>query len=249
LGNYGGAICVSNSTLNFVNNKAGSSSDNSYGGAIYAINSDISLNGSARFINNQTGSNGGAVYMDGGVLNIETNDGKTTEFSGNMANNKSNAMYLTGSAVVNFNNQNGAVVNMFDAITSSYREAVVNINGNGQFNLSSAEQSVIPNLNINDRSKVNLGAGTPLQVAGNLRIERDAIFNMGNGEKDIVHTGNYTQNGTLNMDIFGRGVDEWWGESDQIIASGKVSLGESSKLNIVRERRLPKESVYVDKVR
>ena len=233
--NDGGAIYLSKSILEF-NNVTIDFRENSSpnGGCIFAVNSNMIVSGdSIKFINNEAGSKGGAIYMDGGVLNIETFDGKLTEFSGNMANNKSNAMYLTGSAVVNFNNQNGAVVNMFDAITSSYREAIININGAGEFNLSSREESIIPNLNINDRSKVNLGAGTPLQVAENLRIEHDAVFNIGNGGKDLVHIGNYTQNGTLKMDIFGGCMDERWGQSDQIIASGKVSLGENSKLNIL----------------
>jgi hypothetical protein len=114
--------------------------------------------------------------------------GKRRNLAKNTANNKANAIYLTGEAIVNFNNRDGAVVNMFDAIASSYRKAVVNINGSGEFNLSSTEQSIIPNLNINDRSKFNLGIGTPLQVTGNLRIEHDAVFNIGNGGKDVIYT-------------------------------------------------------------
>jgi hypothetical protein len=77
-----------------------------------------------------------------------------------------------------------------------------------------------------------------------LRIEHDAVLNIGNGGKNAIyiHLGNYTQNGTLKMDIFGSGGNEGWGESDQIIVNSKVSLGEASKLHIIENEDCSKRS-------
>jgi hypothetical protein len=175
--------------------------------------------------------------MDGGVLNIETVDGKTTEFRGNTARDRSDALHLKGNTLINFNSRDNSVVNMFDAITKegSYatRNAVITINGNGQFNLSCREESIIPNLSINDRSVFNLGANTPLQISDNLRVAQDAVFNAGNGAVDIVLVGNYVQDGTLSMDIFADGNEGECSRSNQIIATGNVSLGENSRLHIM----------------
>jgi hypothetical protein len=80
---------------------------------------------------------------------------------------------------------------MFDAITTESScatiNAVITIKGNGQFNLSCREESIIPNLSINDRSVFNLGANTPLQITDNLRVGQDGVFNTVNGSEDIVH--------------------------------------------------------------
>jgi predicted outer membrane repeat protein len=251
-GLFGGAVCTWESTINFINSILNFiENESSYGGGIYGVNSEITLNGSMMFNNNRAGSEGGAIYMEGGKLNIETNDGKTTEFRGNRANGKSNAIHFRRGALINFNTGSNGIVDMYDAVTSEEGGGVVNVNGNGEFNLSSTEQSVIPNLNINGRSKFNLGVGTPLEVTGNLTIEQDSVFNIVNGGKNVIyiHLGNYTQNGTLKMDIFGRGGNEEWGESDQIIVNSKVSFGEASKLHIIENEDCSKRTYMLIKYR
>jgi predicted outer membrane repeat protein len=251
-GHRGGAVCTWESTINFINSILNFiENGSSYGGGIYGVNSRITLNGSMMFNNNRALSEGGAIYMDGGVLNIETNDGKITEFRGNRADVKSNAIHFRGNALINFNIGSNGIVDMYDAVTSEEGGGVVNVNGNGEFNLSSTEQSVIPNLNINGRSKFNLGVGTPLEVTGNLTIEQDSVFNIVNGGKNVIyiHLGNYTQNGTLKMDIFGSGGNEEWGESDQIIVNSKVSFGEASKLHIIENEDCSKRTYMLIKYR
>jgi predicted outer membrane repeat protein len=221
------SISFGNAEISFIGNTAISGNGyNSYGGAIYAINSNIKLNGSTRFIDNQAGREGGAIYMQGGVLDIETDEGKTSEFRGNRANGKSNAIHFRRDALIKFNIGSKGIVNMYDAITSQEEGGVVNINGNGEFNLSSEKKTIIGNLNINDRSKFNVGAGSQLKVRETLRIGQGAMFNKVKGRKKVLKVKEYVQEGTLRMEIEKEEVRK------QIKAKGRVILGRNSKMKI-----------------
>jgi hypothetical protein len=123
---------------------------------------------------------------------------------------------------------------MDDAVTSEkMSEAIVNINGTGQFNLTSKEKSIIPNLNINENSIFNIGSNTSLQITEKLKIGKDAKFNIGNNKKDnIIYVKDYIQEGTLSFDIFADIIDAEYCKSDCIISNGKVFLGADSKLKI-----------------
>ncbi|MDR3257082.1 MAG: hypothetical protein LBT18_05550 [Endomicrobium sp.] len=204
------------------------------GGAIYIThNSNVTIRGNVEFIGNNANANGGAIYMIGGMLNIETFNGMMSRFIGNKARGKSNAIHLANDALLNFNNNAiNAVVDMNDAVTSEGSEAIVNINGTGQFNLTSKEESIIPNLNINESSTFNLVSNISLQITEKLKIEKDARFNIGNNKEDIIYVKNYIQEGTLSFDIFTDTTDTKYCKSDRIITDGKVFLDSASKLEI-----------------
>jgi hypothetical protein len=108
---------------------------------------------------------------------------------------------------------------------------VVNVNGTGRFNLSSDEGTIIPRLNIEGRSRFNLGRGRVLQVVENLNIGEEAELNTGSGDVDMILAGNYIQKGRLSVDI---SVEE--GREcpvcDRIIGAERVELGRRSKLKI-----------------
>jgi predicted outer membrane repeat protein len=233
----GGAICVYGQSSAILGERVEFSDNMAWfnGGAIYMIHdSSMTIRGNVEFIGNNANSNGGAIYMLGGILNIETFNNTTSRFRENKAKSKSNAIHLADSALINFNNNGiNAVMDMGDAITSEGSEATININGTGQFCLTSKEKSTIPNLNINKGSTFNLGPNVHLQITENLKVEKDARFNLGNNrENNIIYVKDCIQNGTLSFDIFADTTDTKYYRGDCIIVSGKVFLGADSKLEI-----------------
>ncbi|MDR3257139.1 MAG: hypothetical protein LBT18_05835 [Endomicrobium sp.] len=213
------------------------------GGVIYVPNgSTVSLT-DVKFTSNTAASNGGAICVNGGILNIINTGGFITEFSGNKADGKSNAIHLEGNAVVNFDGV--GEVKMYDAMTSDGNNSTINILGALEFDLLSDEKSTISNLNVKDNSRFDLKGNASLEVKDNLVIEENAEFAW-NGRECIL-AGNYTQHGTLSLDIFDRSTSSGklskayssssgntsFYISDYIQANGQVFLNEnSSKLNI-----------------
>lgn len=129
-GRYGGAIdnynaTIENITGSFLRNTAVSDSDDVSGGAINNYSAIIENIINSDFIGNAAVSatgeaHGGAIYSDGGSIDLTAKDGYTSTFQGNYTESagerKNNAIYLAGNAVMNMKMENGGKFLMSDGI-------------------------------------------------------------------------------------------------------------------------------------
>ncbi|HNW26126.1 MAG TPA: hypothetical protein PKI94_04970 [Candidatus Gastranaerophilaceae bacterium] len=190
---YGGAIYnsgqlnVTDSSFNRNNANATGTTASTYaygrGGAIYNTGTTTITN--STFTDNTAKSQGGAIYNTG-TLKLVADNG-TTSFTGNKANNISNALYLAGGTTY-LNAGNGGVMTFNDKIASSAIGNVININQTSLGLVSGGE--IIFNENVSD-STINLYSGMlTLGNTGNTRLTDSTGLNSSNF---------YTNNVKLNI--------------------------------------------------
>ena len=112
----------------FKENIAASTFTAAKGGAVYNEN-QLNIYDSS-FIGNAavgTDAAGGAIYSNGGVVNVIAQN-SDVEFQNNSAENKSNAVHLSGGAKLNLNALSGKVIFLNDALTSDGNNNIININ-------------------------------------------------------------------------------------------------------------------------
>jgi predicted outer membrane repeat protein len=265
----GGAIYASSGTnivlrgTRFLGNSAESSeaqvrgidSKTGNGGAINIDRATVTLSGILEVVGNSASGNGGAIYVNNGVLNVGVDTTSAKIFQGNTANGVSNAIYLAGNSQVNFGSAGGeqGLVNMYDAIGCSGNTGQVNINGETIFNLqtSGEVETIIPNLNINNQSQFNIVGETEFRTSNNLRVDANAALKIegsaGYG-KEIFIGNTFSQNGLVQMNLFGENmatarhavtlandneIGHDLGNSDLInVDGGTINLSVSSKLSL-----------------
>lgn len=124
----GGAI-YNNETTN-VYNSTFASNIGATGGALYNVGGVSNLYNST-FTNNFATDKGGAIYSDGGTVNLIAS-GQDVTFSDNTATNGGNDIYLTNSAKLNLNTTLGNKITVGGVIKSSaIADGIININKMG----------------------------------------------------------------------------------------------------------------------
>lgn len=261
---YGGAIYAElggnliNLNANFKDNYV-SAHNSAYGGALY-LDYNATIIGGA-FLNNhadsETGdSKGGAIYFNGqyGPLYISSKDSEVV-FSGNKANNESNAIHNRGGNIYMNAGKNKIVIN--DKITgenftdSSSNEHVATININDSSANSELSNGIVEinntvsgnTVNING-GVVKLGSATVDNVKSYGDFSSDVNVNLKGGELNTVdnevrdyHVGTFkggstdesgvvAEGGTLAIDMQLSGSAPKADRYNVSIADGKISFSE-----------------------
>lgn len=195
----GGAIynsgTVSVSGVVFDVNIASSSGVSAKGGAIYNENLlniyDSSFTGNIAV---GSGAVGGAIYSDGGILNIVAKSANVG-FKDNLADGKSNAIHAANGVKLNLNALGGKSIYFYDAITSEGNNNILNINAvtaeeasslvdsgsNGTVYLD-ADMSKFGDIDSASGNTVNLYDGT-IRFGKNTVFFEDITFNMYEGSR------------------------------------------------------------------
>ena len=275
---YGGALYVelggyfTNINANFKDNYV-SAHDSAYGGALY-LDYNATIIGGA-FLNNhadsETGdSKGGAIYFNGqyGPLYISSKESDVV-FSGNKANNESNAIHNRGGNIYMNAGKNKIVIN--DKITgenftdSSSNEHVATININDSSANSELSNGIVEINNTVSGNTVNinggilkLGSATVDDVKSYGDFSSDVTVNLKGGELNTVdgevrdyHVGTFkggstdengvtTESGTLAIDMKLSGSAPKADRYNVSIADGKISFSE------IRLDELPTTSAKVE---
>ena len=134
-----GSTTISNSK--FIDNSA------MRGGAIYNSTAEVTIKDTT-FTGNTAGEDGGAIYNQGGTVNIVAENSDTV-FTGNTANGVSNAIYNNGSTT-NLNAKGGKII---------FNDG---INGNGTININnnSDASGIVEFNNTVSNNNINLYNGT-----------------------------------------------------------------------------------------
>lgn len=200
----GGAIynagTVSLTDTQFKENIASSSSSTAQGGAVYN-ESILNIYDSAFYGNVAlgTGAAGGAIYSNGGVVNIMAKN-DNVEFRDNKADGKSSAVHLSSGAKLNLNASTGRSTAFYDSILSDGNNNIININATSAEDPSvitstkttgavylNADMSGFGNLNSASGNTVNLYNGSII-FAQNTVFFKDIKFNMYGGSRlDMVN--------------------------------------------------------------
>ena len=261
---YGGALYMgqggnfTNINATFKDNYV-SAHDSAYGGALYLDNNATIIGGA--FLNNhadsETGdSKGGAIYFNGqyGPLYISSKESDVV-FSGNKANNESNAIHNRGGSIYMNAGKNKIVIN--DKITgenftdSSSNEHVATININDSSANSELSNGIVEinntvsgnTVNING-GVVKLGSATVDNVKSYGDFSSDVNVNLKGGELNTVdnevrdyHVGTFkggstdesgvvAEGGTLAIDMKLSGSAPKADRYNVSIADGKISFSE-----------------------
>ena len=261
---YGGALYMgqggnfTNINATFKDNYV-SAHDSAYGGALYLDNNATIIGGA--FLNNhadsETGdSKGGAIYFNGqyGPLYISSKESDVV-FSGNKANNESNAIHNRGGSIYMNAGKNKIVIN--DKITgenftdSSSNEHVATININDSSANSELSNGIVEinntvsgnTVNING-GVVKLGSATVDNVKSYGDFSSDVNVNLKGGELNTVdnevrdyHVGTFkggstdesgvvAEGGTLAIDMQLSGSAPKADRYNVSIADGKISFSE-----------------------
>ena len=214
----GGAVYVSNGTVNisdsnFVNNKSGAS-----GGAIYTSTPNGITVKNTDFKDNIATGKGGAIYADGSV-NITAENGGSSTFEGNKSNYTdddnytNNAIYVNNSAsTLTLNAETNGTINMNDKINGATEKYNLNVTGDdtGNINLN----------NTVTNAKVSL-------AGGNLNLAQDNLL-QGN---DFVGAGSNNSVGTLNL------------QNNSVGTTNFASFSTTGKMNVAVDVDLANKSM------
>ena len=193
----GGAVYLRSGTINFSGSKNIFENNSAYGdglgGAIYMRGTANIWN--AAFKNNTAQYNGGAIYMDGGTLNIYQTDTVTNGiFEGNKAAGASNAIYLTKTAAANFSIGKDATVEMRDNIAGNSTTTVVRKLGQGTFELygNMSQYSGILTISnglfdVKNAMNFNLAALNLTKTGSDM-----PVLSLWNGQQNLITTGTLT---------------------------------------------------------
>lgn len=193
----GGAVYNSGTTTISGSTFSGNSAAN--GGAIY--NTGTATLTDTNFTNNTASTSGGAIYNTG-TLNIKASAGGATSFSGNTANNVSNAMHLAG-GTVNLNAGNNGTITFADKITSSSSSNVININGTADAALNSGTinfNNTVSNSTINLYNGT-LALGNDSNINGNNLALNGGTLNLINNSAGTMSLNSLALTGTTNLKI------------------------------------------------
>ena len=165
-----GKLTISSAT--FINNKTTKN-----GGVMYNNDSVIEITDGVIFSFNTAGNAGGAIYNNNSTLNL-VSTGKI-EFTGNIANNISNAIHDIG-GIINLSASENAKIIFNDRITSENNSSILNIN-QSTTTLNAIEKIVLNEDMQGYTGQVNLYKGT-VQIgqygtwfAGNTYVDNATI--------------------------------------------------------------------------
>ncbi len=185
---HGGAIdndynsTIGNVTGDFINNYA--QGTYAEGGAIYNYKSTIKNILNSNFIGNYVKGNensaGGAIWSDQDIL--VTADAGTSLFSGNKANDKSNAIYMSGTnrITLNLSAVNNGTITFDDGIDGKNYNINVTGDGSGVVKFNNLVENVT-NFTISDNSVVHLGLNADIQTqnmsvaSGSSLVSKNAV--------------------------------------------------------------------------
>lgn len=188
--------------------------DEGYGAAIYntgTIGSIINSNFTNNKINGVDTSKGGAIYSEADLKIVADNESST--FSGNMAGNVANDIYMNG-ATLDLVAQNKGVITFgsgidgsrYDINVSGDKTGIVNFNSLIKGSPDLMIENATVNLNLQDGTYASVDLGILSVTTGTLNFDFDS--NLLTGETDLINAGLVDENTriTLNtMKIYGDG--------------------------------------------
>ncbi|WP_455645650.1 beta strand repeat-containing protein [Methanosphaera sp.] len=236
----GGAICVGNGTVInkcvFTNNKADTTNTSYSGGAIYNLDSILTINNSI-FANNSA-PRGGVIYNSRGTITINNStftNNSAIERAGVIHNHYDGILYVYNSTFTNNSAVNGGVIHNF-ADTDSY----VTINNSRFINNSASDVGGV----ISNNATVTVGNSTFTNNSANIG---GAIYN---SKTQTILTSNFTNNkavkagaiyadyasgsGNINIDrcVFTNNTATSKNTSDEVIGGALVNNGTLTMTNV-----------------
>lgn len=226
----GGAILNITGTTNVYNSTFLNNSGR-LGGAIYNGMGIANLYNSS-FTNNIAPHQGGAIYSDGGTVNLIAS-GQDVTFSGNTATNGGNDIYLTNAAKLNLNSAEGNKITFGGGIKSSaIADGTININKFGSATAGDPPTGVPINGEVVlaapiETSTVNLYNGTltlnnDSYLNGNALALAGGTLNMQNGAVGTMALNSLAVTDTNNLKI---DANLAAGTSDKIEGTYAASTG------------------------
>ena len=227
---------IGNITGNFINNHAQATSSSALGGAITnyynsTIDNIINSNFIGNYVTGNENSAGGAIWSDSDIL--ITADAGTSLFSGNKANDKSNAIYMDG-ANLNLSAVNKGTITFDDGIDGTNYNINVTGDGTGDVKFNNLVENV-GNINV-IKTKLTLSKESNINNTS-LSLNNAGLY-LANGTIGTLSLNDYASSGgRLVLD-----VDPENNISDKLEISGGVS-GTTDVVVYTLSSALPSQSI------